>query len=72
MINKYFQLEGKHIAPVQFIIEGHGDMATVTTIDPKKAVIRISIMPDFISDIDGLLEDLKKMYKIKAVDRCSE
>lgn len=67
MIKKYFQLERKNIVIIQFIIEGYEGRATVTTIDSRKAVIRISIMPDYISDIGSLLEYLKKKYKMKEI-----
>lgn len=65
MIKKFYQLERKNIAPVQFIIEGYGDMATVTTLDSRQAVIRVSIMPDFSDDMNGLLDYLVKKYKMK-------
>jgi hypothetical protein len=65
MIEKNFQLERKNIAPVQFIIEGYGDMATVTTLDPRQAVIRVSIIPDFIDDMNGLLDYLVIKFKMK-------
>ena len=68
MINKYFQLDRKNIALVQFIIEGYGEMAAVTTIDPKKAIIRISIIPDFISDMNNLIEYLKDKYKMEEIN----
>ncbi len=67
MIRRYFQLERKNIVLVQFIIEGYGEMATVKTIDPRQAVIQISIIPDFISDVSGLLEYLKDKYKMKEI-----
>lgn len=65
MIRRYFQLERKNIVLVQFIIEGYGEMATVKTLDPQTAVIQISIIPDFMSDMNGLLEGLKEKYKMK-------
>ena len=64
MINKYFKLDRKNIVLVQFIIEGYGDMATVKTIDPQAAIIQISIIPDFISDMYDLIEYLKDKYKM--------
>lgn len=67
MIKKYFQLDRKNIVTVQFIIEGYGDMATVTTIDARQAIIRISIMTDYIPDMDGLLDYLKIKYDMKEV-----
>jgi hypothetical protein len=68
MINKLFKLNRHNIAVVQFIIEGYEGMATVSTIDPHTAVIKISIMPDFISEINGLIDDLKNKYKIVEIN----
>ncbi len=67
MIKKYFQLDRKNIVTVQFIIEGYGDMATVTTMDSRQAIIRISIMADYIPDMAGLLDYLKIKYDMKEV-----
>jgi hypothetical protein len=68
MIKKYFQISREDIALVQFIIEGYGDMATVSTIDSRTAIIQIAIIPDFISDMLGLLEYLKNKYKMKEIN----
>jgi ABC-type tungstate transport system permease subunit len=67
MIKKYFQLDRKHIVTVQFIIEGYEAMATVTTMDSRQAIIRISIMTDYVPDMTGLLEYLKTKYKMQEV-----
>ena len=68
MIKKYFILKRKDIALVQFIIEGYEGMATVSTIDPQTAIIQISIIPDFISDISAVIKDLKNKYKMEEIN----
>jgi hypothetical protein len=68
MIKTYFKLKRKDIALVQFIIEGYEGMATVTTIDPHTAIIQISIIHDFISDMSAIISDLKNKYKMEEVD----
>jgi hypothetical protein len=68
MIRKYFKLKRKDIAFVQFIIEGYEGMATVTTIDPHTAIIQISIIPDFISDMNAVIKDLKNKYKMEEIN----
>ncbi|MGA2525110.1 MAG: DUF4911 domain-containing protein [Smithellaceae bacterium] len=68
MINKLFKLNRHNIAVVQFIIEGYEGMATVSTIDPHTAIIKISIIPYFISEINGLIEALKNKYKIEEIN----
>ena len=68
MIKKYFKLKRKDIALVQFIIEGYEGIARVTTIDPQTAIIQISIIPDFISDVSAIIKDLKNKYKMEEIN----
>ena len=68
MIEKLFKVKKNDIAPIQFIIEGYEGMATVSTIDPHKAIIKFSIMPDFISDITVIINDLKNKYQIVEIN----
>ncbi len=60
VLKKYLKLNRKHIAYVQFLIESYEGLATVTTVDKNAAIIKLSIMPDFVSDIDLILDDLRK------------
>lgn len=64
MINKYFKLNKKDIAAVQFILEGYDNMVRVTTVDSNAAVIQVAIMEDFASDIALLLDRLKIEYSL--------
>lgn len=68
MIKKYYKLKRKDIALVQFIIEGYGEMATVTTIDPQAAIIRISIIPGFLSEMNDLIGYLKDKYNMTEIN----
>ncbi len=68
MIKKYFKLSRKDISLIQFIIEGYEGRATVTTIDPHTAIIRVLIMPDFISEMNDILNDLKNKYKMDEIN----
>ena len=72
MIKRFFQLQRKNIALVQFIIEGYSRMATVKTVDSRVAVIQISIMPDFVSEMSGLMDYLKGEYKLKEINDYQE
>ena len=45
---------------MQFLIESYEGLATVTTVDKSVAIIKLSIMPDSVSDIDEILNSLKK------------
>ncbi|HQQ86518.1 MAG TPA: DUF4911 domain-containing protein [Smithellaceae bacterium] len=72
VIEKYFKIKKKHIAPFQFIIEGYEGMATVTTIDPQTAIIKISIMPDLAENISVLLNELENVYSIIPIEKPKE
>ena len=72
MIEKFFEVKKNDIAPIQFIIEGYEGMATVSTIDPRRAIIKFSIMPDFISDITLIIDDLKNKYPIVEINNYNE
>ncbi len=67
MIHTFFQIERKHIVAVQFIIEGYDGMATVSTMDAQKAILRISIMPDFLPAMNGLIDELQRQYGLKEI-----
>lgn len=68
MEGKYFKIKRKDMALVQFIIEGYEGLATVTTMDSQVAIIRVSIMPDFLGDFFKLLEDLKRDFNLEEID----
>lgn len=57
---KYLKLKRKDIARLQFIIEGHEGLATCTTIDKNRAVVKLFIMPDLVEEAEDLISNLKK------------
>jgi hypothetical protein len=67
MIRKYFKLNTSDITLVQFIIEGYEGLATVSTIDPKAAIIQVLIIPDFLKDMEGLLDQLKDRFMMQEI-----
>lgn len=56
---KYLKLKRKNISRLQFIIEGYEGLATCSTIDKNKAIVKLFIMPDFVQEAAELLENLK-------------
>lgn len=68
MIKKYYKLRRKDISLIQFIIEGYEGMATVTTVEPQTAIIQVSIIPDFISEMKNVINDLKNNYEIEEIN----
>lgn len=67
MIKKWFKLKTSDITLVQFIIEGYEGLATVSTVDPKTAIIQVLIMPDFVEDVEGILDHLKGRFLMEEI-----
>lgn len=72
MVKKQFKLNTSDITLVQFILEGYEGLVTVSTIDPRTAIIQILIMPDFLQDADGILESLKRQFMMQEVPSCDD
>ncbi len=67
MIRRWFKLNTGDITLVQFILEGYEGFVTVSTIDPREAVIQILIMPDFVKEVEGILLELKDRFHLQEV-----
>lgn len=67
MIEKYLILKKKNISRLQFILEGYEGLAMATTIDKKRAIVKLFIMPDFILDIEQLLKSLSVDLSIREI-----
>jgi antitoxin component HigA of HigAB toxin-antitoxin module len=67
MVKRYYQVNRKDLALVQFIIEGYEGMASITTVDPQKACVQISVIENLLDDFELLAEDLKNTFGIKEV-----
>ncbi len=65
MIRKWFKINKGDITIVQFILEGYEGFATVSTIDPQTAILQVLIIPEFIEDVDGILDHLKDQFKLQ-------
>ncbi|MBN2515055.1 MAG: DUF4911 domain-containing protein [Deltaproteobacteria bacterium] len=68
IIKKVLKLKRKDIAYIKFIFEGYEGLGIVTTIDSGKSLIEISMMPDFVSDINEILDALREEIIFQEVD----
>ena len=58
-IQRYYRVDRREIFFIQSIFEGYDGLATMSTIDPNRGVIRLSIPPDTEKDVLDILKDLK-------------
>ena len=64
---KYILLHKRDIAYFQFILEGYEGLATATTIDKNKAVVKLFIMPYFLSDVEEILQQLRTEIEFQEI-----
>lgn len=57
-IEKYLVLKKENTVLLAFILQGYEGFAIATTIDKTRAIVKLFIMDDFVSDIEDLLKSL--------------
>ena len=66
-IKRKYRVNRKQIAYLKFILEGYEGLAILTTLDPQKGLIVLNIAPGCHSEIEMLLQNLKKSVMIESV-----
>lgn len=67
MENIYLKLSRKDLVGLQFLLEGYERLSTITTIDPREAVVRIMIIPEFLTDFQIILSELKNSVDFQII-----
>ena len=68
IVKKVLKLKRKDIAYIKFLFEGYEGLGIVTTIDNRKSLVELSIMPDYINDVIGILDSIQNEIKFQEVD----
>ena len=58
-IKRCYRVDRREIFFIQSIFEGYDGLATISTVDPNRGVIRLSIPPETETDVLDILQDLK-------------
>ena len=64
-IKKYFRVDRRKIHLIRFILEGYDGIATLTTIDPHRGIVRLNIPPGCEDDVETVIQDIGKEVVIK-------
>ena len=56
---RYYRVDRREIFFIQSIFEGYDGLAMMSTIDPTRGVIRLSMSPGTETDVSDILQDLK-------------
>jgi len=61
------ELSRKDLVRLQFLLEGYQRLTSISTIDPRRAVVRIMVMPDFEADFQIILSELKNSVDFRII-----
>lgn len=64
----YMKLSRKDLVRLQFLLEGYEGMSSITTVDPREAIVLIMIMPDFQDDFQIILAELKNTVDFRIIE----
>ncbi len=66
-IRRCYQIDRKEVCFVKSIIEAYDGMAVLRTVDPKKAVIELSVAPGCEEQVKQILHDLRNSISIEVI-----
>jgi hypothetical protein len=67
--SRYFRVRRRDIAYFKFIIESYEGMAVVRTADPREAIVELMVAPGWETDVEEVIEGLRKEIPIEPVYR---
>lgn len=54
----YYRVDPKRIVLLKSLLEGYEGLVVVRTADPKEGVVELLVSPDFVEEMEGILEGL--------------
>jgi len=68
-VKRYYRIDRKEISFLRYLFESHENLAVVTTMDVASGVIRLSIAPDCVREVDEILANLPEDVMLEPVCR---
>ncbi len=66
-IIKKYQVDRTRIGFLKFIFEAHDGLGVLTTLNAGSGLVQFAIAPGCATEVEAILEDLKKDVKINEV-----
>ena len=66
-IVRYFRVDRRDLVHLKFILEAYEGMSTLSTVDPKGVIIRLSIPYGFEDDVQSIIDAVGKDIPISEV-----
>ncbi len=61
---KYYQVDPRKIVVLKSLLEGYEGLSVLRTANPEKGIIQLLISPDFVEDINIIIEELSRQLWI--------
>jgi len=63
----YYRVDPKRIVLLKSMLEGYEGLVVVRTADPKEGVVELLVSPDFVKEMEQILEDLSHQIWMEAL-----
>jgi hypothetical protein len=70
--NRFFQLAGRDMVYMKFILEAYEGLCTMSTIDGKKGIVRVNYPLPFAADLAALMDALSAEIAVTEVTEAGE
>ncbi|EKD50439.1 MAG: hypothetical protein ACD_62C00543G0006 [uncultured bacterium] len=68
MFYLFYQVNKSDIHYLKHILEAYENMIQVSTVDEALPKLQLSIAPDFVDDVLGIIQNLQKSFFLKQLD----
>jgi hypothetical protein len=58
IVIRYYRVDPKRIVLLKSLLEGYEGLVVVRTADPKEGVVELLVSPNFVEEMQQILEDL--------------
>ncbi len=64
----FLRLPRRDIAYFKFVLESYEGMAVVRTEDKRAGIVMLLVAPDFVEEVEGLIEELGREVALEVID----
>lgn len=66
-VTLYYRVDPKKIVLIKSMLEGYEGLVVVRTEDPREGIVQLLVSPDFVDEVEQILEDLSRQIWMERV-----
>ena len=67
-IKRWYEVDRSQISYIKFILEAHDNVAVMSTIDPRQAVVQLRIAPGCERLVRKIMNDFSNEFTVRPID----